>query len=122
MDEQLFKVTKQDGYLRVDVWGQADVSTFSASTKAVLALREQSHINRLLCDIRELGSLKIDIAGQAQSIGTLWQIRDIEKVAFLIKKSHTADLLHGSLQATHFINKFQTFEDETAAIAWLQAS
>lgn len=123
--EKLYEVTIEDGYFRTNVWGNAGAEVFEVSTKDLLELRDNKgiKINKLLCDIRELKSQNIDIVAQTKGIGMLWDIRSFDKVAFLmseVNKSRAAEMTRRALEVTHFTDKFRSFEDETAAIAWLK--
>lgn len=120
--EKLHEVTIQDGYFRTNMWGAAGADTFEASTDELLTLRDSHKVplNRLLCDIRRLKPTNIDIAAQTRGIGTLWKIRTFDKVAIVRGDDRVSDLLQQALKATHFTNKFQMFEDEAEAIAWLK--
>lgn len=123
--EKLYEVTVEDGYFRTNVWGSAGGEVFEASTKDLLAMHDaqKGKVNRLLCDIRQLQPTKIDIGAQTRGIAMLWDIRKFDKVAFLMsnmKSSRVTEMTRRSLEVTHFTDKFQTFEDEAEAIAWLK--
>lgn len=119
-NEKLYEISVQDGYIKTRLWGDADVDVFEASTAEVLALREVNGINMLLCDIRELTPGNVDIPAQARAIGTLWKIRSFDKVALLLGDSRITSMLSSSLDVTHLSDKFQSFPNEAAAIAWLK--
>jgi hypothetical protein len=120
--EKLYEITIEDGYLRTNVWGAADADIFEASTNELLTLRDAHRVplNRLLCDIRRLKPNNIDIVAQTRGIGALWKIRSFDKVAVVIGDTHVSDMLHQALKVTHFTDKFQTFDDEAEAVAWLK--
>jgi len=120
--DKLYAITVGDDYFHVNIWGDASSEVVEESTKELLAKRDasQPRVNKLLCDIRGLKPHKLDIVGQSRGIGTLWDIRSFDKVAFLVNESPVTDLLQQALSVVHFTGKIRTFEDEAEAIAWLK--
>ncbi|HJQ08221.1 MAG TPA: STAS/SEC14 domain-containing protein [Candidatus Saccharimonadales bacterium] len=118
-DKKLFRVSAQDGYILSRLWGDAGSEEFEESADEVLALRKQKHIDRLLCDIRELNPVEEGIKEQARSIGTLWKMRDFKKIAFLLEP-HLTESMAAALAVSHLTNRCQVFEDEAEAAAWLK--
>jgi hypothetical protein len=116
---KLHEVSLQDGYIQNRIWGDADGDDFVAATDEALAMKEKTHVNKLLCHIKELRPTKIDINAQTSGIGTLWRIQAFEKVAFLLGDPDVSKLVHSSLELTNFAERFHTFEDEDTAIKWL---
>jgi hypothetical protein len=121
-DDKLYEVSIQDGYILARLWGDADTEVFEASTAEVMTLREAQKVNLLLCDIRELKADKVDIADQTRGIGTLWQIRNFDKVALLLGDSKVTSMLLSALSATHLTHKFKSFESQAEAAVWLKAA
>ena len=119
---QQFSLEVVDDYIHMKTWGRLNLDDVDVPAKAALELAHKKKIKKLLDNISEVDSSGTNIAIQAKGVGVLWKLREFDKVAIVFSESHLQKLFFSTLEAIHLEHevKFNGFDNEAEAIAWLK--
>ncbi len=117
-----FKVSVQGDYILLETWGELEIEDLPAPADAALALSEETHIDKLLDDIRGVDQAPVSVPVQAKGVSVLWKLRKFRKVAIVFSGKEIGWLFLSTLQAMHLNldSKFKGFDNEAEAINWLK--
>ncbi|MDB5181666.1 MAG: hypothetical protein JWP13_429 [Candidatus Saccharibacteria bacterium] len=119
-----FSVTLADDFVHLNTWGSLHVEDVEKPVEAALKLAKDHKVDKLLDNIQEVDFSGASIPVQAKGMGVLWRLRNFRKVAVVFRGKEPGFLFFSSLQVLHLNlgSKFQGFDNEADAIAWLKSS
>lgn len=115
-----FSVEAKKDFIHLKTWGELDVETLHQPAEAALALGQQKGLRKLLDNIQEIDTSGVSISVQSKAMGILWKLKAFDKVAIVFKDKEVGLLFLKSLSAIHLSGKFNGFDNEADAIAWLR--
>lgn len=119
--DQSYDVTVADDVVHLVTRGHPTTDNVDEPIDAAIALADKAHADKLLDDIRGIYSSWVDLPVQTKAMGTIWKLRRFKKVAFVLKnESELRQLLMGALDILKIASKIRAFDNEEAALAWLQ--
>lgn len=118
-----FSVRLEKDYVRLVTWGRLYIEDVEKPAEAALALAQKKGVDKLLDNIQDVDFSGASVHVQAKGMGVLWKLRSFRKVAIVYKGDEPGYLFFSSLQVLHLNrgSKFQGFDNEADAIAWLSA-
>lgn len=115
-----FTVKVNGDYVHLVTRGKLNLEDLEAPANAAIELGKKEKVDKLLDDIRGVDSTGANIRVQAKGFAILWKLREFKKVVIVFKHKELGRLFFSTIQTMHITSRFNGFDNEADAIAWLE--